>query len=280
MVSAKKIFDFYLNSSIHVALAVTSFAGITMLIHDLNMDHNLLFFIFFGTITGYNFVKYSGVAKFQHFNLSVNLKIIQVFSLLCFLVLIYYALKQPVYVILATVFLGLLTLLYSLPVFSNSKNLRSFTGVKIFVIAFVWAGVTVILPALEPGLITDEDICVEFVQRTMFVIVLTIPFDIRDIHFDSDQLGTIPQIFGVKKARTFGISLLIAVLMSEFFKQVTGISEIMVLVLIILLTAFLIQKSVIRQRRYFASFWVESVPVLWLIFLVLTEIFVSNVSSG
>lgn len=280
MVSAKKIFDFYLNSSIHVALAVTSFAGITMLIHDLNMDHNLLFFIFFGTITGYNFVKYSGVAKFQHFNLSVNLKIIQVFSLLCFLVLIYYALKQPVYVILATVFLGLLTLLYSLPVFSNSKNLRSFTGVKIFVIAFVWAGVTVILPALEPGLITDEDIYVEFVQRTMFVIVLTIPFDIRDIHFDSDQLGTIPQIFGVKKARTFGISLLIAVLMSEFFKQVTGISEIMVLVLIILLTAFLIQKSVIRQRRYFASFWVESVPVLWLIFLVLTEIFVSNVSSG
>ena len=39
---------------------------ITLLKFEQIFDEWILFFIFFATITGYNFVKYFGIAKFHH----------------------------------------------------------------------------------------------------------------------------------------------------------------------------------------------------------------------
>src|SRR5690606_9313982 len=54
----KNIFDFYLNASIHVALAVLSLAGVSFLLMDAIPDFKLLGFIFFSVIVCYNFIKY------------------------------------------------------------------------------------------------------------------------------------------------------------------------------------------------------------------------------
>ena len=86
----KKILNFYINSSIHVAIAVYAFIRITEMYFKLPNNKNLDYFIFYGTITGYNFVKYAGVAKLHHKSLTNDLKIIQVFSLLCFLAMCYF----------------------------------------------------------------------------------------------------------------------------------------------------------------------------------------------
>jgi len=83
-------FDFYLNASIHVSFAVLSFVKITEIYFDLPTNTPLNNFIFFGTITGYNFVKYAGVAKLHHRSLTTRLKAIQFFSFCCFLFLCYY----------------------------------------------------------------------------------------------------------------------------------------------------------------------------------------------
>jgi len=37
---------------------------------------------------------------------------------------------------------------------------------------------------------------------------------------------------------------------------------------ITLLTALLLYKAKIRQTKYFASFWVESIPVVWFLLLI------------
>ena len=81
----KLMFDFYLNASIHVAFSVYAFLRITEIYLELPYNENLNWFIFFGTITGYNFVKYAGVAKLHHRSLTKDLKIIQIFSFICFL---------------------------------------------------------------------------------------------------------------------------------------------------------------------------------------------------
>lgn len=274
MVTGKKILNFYINSSIHVALAVTAFTGVTMLNLELPPDADLLGFIFFGSVSGYNFVKYSRVSGFQHFSLNKNLRSIQVFSLLCGIAFIYYALKQPLSTLGVSTFFGVITALYALPVFSDNRNLRSLTGIKIFVIATVWAGVTVILPVLEAGFMYWPDLLVEFIQRLMFVVVLTLPFDIRDLRFDTKQLQTIPQLFGIRKTRILGISLLIAVVSAEFIKQTTDSADVMALLLIAIVTAVFIRKSVIQQARYYASFWVEGIPILWWFTLVIIEQFI------
>ena len=91
----KQLFDFYINASIHVALAVYALVRITELYFNLSYNESLDYFIFYGTISGYNFIKYAGVAKLHHRSLTNQLKSIQVFSLFCFLAMCYYAWQLP-----------------------------------------------------------------------------------------------------------------------------------------------------------------------------------------
>ena len=89
----KTLLDFYINSSIHVALSVYALTWITLNEFQIEYDENILYFNFYATITGYNFVKYFGLAKFHHRRLASWLKVIQIFSFICFLALGYYALN-------------------------------------------------------------------------------------------------------------------------------------------------------------------------------------------
>ncbi|MGB3774134.1 MAG: hypothetical protein WA951_02660, partial [Leeuwenhoekiella sp.] len=138
----RDIFNFYINSSIHVALSVCAFTAITFEIFQAEANLNLICFIFFGTVTGYNFVKYAGIAQLHHRSLTTALQTIQYFSLLCFFCCIYFTFKVGWNVLLGCLPLGLLTLFYAVPLFS-SQNLRTAPTIKIFVIAAVWAGATV-----------------------------------------------------------------------------------------------------------------------------------------
>ena len=69
----QKIFDFYINASIHVALAAVAFVKITEIYFDLPSNFYFDLFVLFGTITGYNFVKFAGVAKLHHRSLTDSL---------------------------------------------------------------------------------------------------------------------------------------------------------------------------------------------------------------
>ena len=57
----------HVNSSIHVAVAVYSLgSNYGIIFAGMSYNENLDYFIFYATITGYNFIKYAGVAKFYH----------------------------------------------------------------------------------------------------------------------------------------------------------------------------------------------------------------------
>ena len=58
MTLLKQLFNFYINSSIHVALAVYSLTYITLVEYGIKYDEDVLYFVFYSTITGYNFVKF------------------------------------------------------------------------------------------------------------------------------------------------------------------------------------------------------------------------------
>lgn len=267
MSTAKKILDIYINSSIHVALAVISLVSITALHHNIRPDFHLLLFIFFGTVSGYNFVKYSGVVKMYHRNLTKSLEIIRLITFLCIIGLFISLFLIPLKTLLWAGGFGLLTLLYALPVFSRQRNLRSFSGLKIFVIAFVWAGVTVILPLSPSKNVIFEAPVIEFVQRFLLVLVWILPFEIRDLKFDLQQLGTIPQRVGVTRTKIFGVVLLLFLVGLEFLKNTASIETILALSLTAIVSLVLVWKSKENQSQYFAAFWVEGIPLLWLVFL-------------
>lgn len=269
----KQVFDFYINSSIHVALAVVSLCLVTYLNYDLPVNVDVLFFIFFGSITGYNFVKYAGLVKLHHSNLAKGLKIIQIFSFFIFLLLMWFALKIGWELVLYSAFFGLFTLLYALPVFSEKRNLRSISGIKVFVIAFVWAGVTVVLPFIDGVGEISGVVYLEFIQRFLWVLVLILPFEIRDLKYDLEQLGTIPQQIGVTKTKIFGFVLLAILLLLELVKERRAEGGLLALLIVVFVTGLFIARSRERQSSYFSSFWVEGIPIFWAVLLYLFKSF-------
>ncbi len=266
----KNILDFYINSSLHVALAVVSLSLISFLEFNIEIDKNLLFFIFFGSITGYNFVKYAGIAKLHHASLARNLKLIQIFSFFCFLALLYFAFQQELKIFLAAAILGVFTLLYAIPLGKNRQNLRNIGGIKIFIIAVVWAGVTVILPLLNQ--VNLKEIGFTFFQRFFFVIAITLPFEIRDLKFDSGDLNTIPQQIGIANTKKIGYVLLGIILLLELLKSYFSVINLIALSLTLLVSAYFIKAARIDQGGYYSAFWVEGIPVFWLLVWLLTKI--------
>lgn len=273
----KQILNFYINSSIHVALAVFSMSWVTLKDFNLPYDANVLYFIFYASITGYNFVKYFGMAKFHHRSLTAWLKLIQMFSLLCFILMCYYGLKLQEKAILYIAGFGLITFLYAIPFLPNrffvdeQNNLRSITGLKVYVIALVWAGVTVFLPLLNANYHVGDDVIITGIQRFVFVIMLMLPFEIRDLQYDSLKLSTIPQKIGIKGTKIMGVLLGTIFFFLEFFKNERHFGEVIVLFTITMASVLFLIFAKKEQGKYYCSFWVEGLPVLWLLlYLIVT----------
>jgi len=263
MKSLKGLFDFYINSSIHVAFAVLALALITEKQLDLELDLYFNLFIFLGTITGYNFVKYAALAGLHHRNLTDRLKMIQTFSFICFIGLMYVAYQFTVSFWISCIPLALLTVLYAIPFLPHKTNLRKVPSIKIFIIAAVWAGVTVYLPVAYNVTNFSTEFYLEIAQRFMLVLALIIPFEIRDLTYDSNALGTLPQVLGIKKTKLVGLSMVLGCMVLEAFKA-NAFSTYAIL----LLTALAIIRSSSKQPHYYASFAVEGIPILWGIFIL------------
>ena len=145
------VFAFYLDASIHVALAVFALVFCTGYTLHILIDGHLAYFLLFGSISCYNFVKY-GVEAEKYIRVANRYhKNIQFFSLICVALSMYHAFFLPVTTWLGIGVLVLLTGLYALPVMPGAKNLRNWGGFKIFLVALVWAGTTVTLPVLAIG---------------------------------------------------------------------------------------------------------------------------------
>lgn len=268
----KKLFHFYINSSIHVSLAVVCLTAITFQNFGFPLIENFFLFVFFGTITGYNFVKYAGIAKLHHRSLAKNLQVIQIFSFISFLAFVYFSFLQPISVLVSGGIMGVLTLLYAIPIFSENRNLRGINGVKVYIIAFVWAGVTVVIPAIYYSNVFQWDLYLEFLQRFSLVIALMLPFEIRDLKFDMMQLGTIPQKFGVKGSKIIGTLLIGIFILVEFLKQEISWPEVLSVLFVGIVTIVFLKNSKINQKDFYSSFWVEAIPIFWwLILQILSE---------
>ncbi len=264
MQAFKNILNFYLNASIHVALAAYSFLRITEFYFELEQHINLGYFTFFSSISGYNFVKYFGIAKFHHRSLTKNLKIIQLFSFVCFLLMCYYGAQLAMRVLLLYGCFAILTILYALPFLSGfQKNLRSISYVKVGVVALVWSGVTVVVPLVAAGTDLTMSLAVCYaIQRMLLIYVLMVPFDIRDMKFDVMSFQTIPTKIGVEKTKKLGYVLLLFTLVLEFVITPGEVFRNLYLVLF-LMVLFFVMRAKNEQSQYYSSFWVEAIPIVW-----------------
>ena len=268
----KKILDFYINCSIHVALSVFALVRITEYIFGIKEDSAVLIFAFFGTIVGYNFVKYDALARIQKRQMKPQLKGIALVSLISLLLTAYGFIQlQSITQIIGIVFL-LLTMLYTLPFFPNKKNARNWAGIKIYIVALCWVGVTLVLPIVNAGLPLTTDFYLKCVQRFILVFVLILIFEIIDLMQDDPHLKTVPQQIGVAFTKRLGYVLLSIFCLLELFKVNTHDSiaiasfDCTLQCVIALVVGLFLAFANPYRSKYYTSFWVESIPImLWLL---------------
>lgn len=265
----KKILNFYIHGSIHVALAV--YALVRMTFHFFHIDYNapMAFFAFFGTIVGYNFVKYDELVRAKKLKLNFERKVIVGLSFVSFLATGYCFFQLSFNAQLLTLFFLGLTVLYTLPVFPKMGNARNWAGIKIYIVAFCWAGITLCLPIINAGLPFNNDVWLKFCQRFLLVIILILIFEIIDLKTDHPSLQTVPQKIGIKKTKWLNLLLLIPFYCLEFFKSDFQIIQLWInLILIIVLALFTLFANP-KRSEYYTSFWVESIPFFWWLLVLL-----------
>lgn len=252
-----KLFDFYILSSIHVGFAVFCLVKITEFSSNIIPNTALSTCVFFATILGYNFLKYMEVFKNGNYH-SAKYYLILGVSLVALIAFFYFFIKLPKAFQLYLFVSGILVILYPL--------LRKLGWLKLFFVSAVVTYISVGIPYLDSPF-SNQDFLINGIQRFFILSSLLIPFEIIDSSFDPISLQTIPQKFGINKSKLFGMLLVIPFMILEFIKSNSSIIS----VFIGLITVVLIHFSSTHRNKYYTSFWVESVPIFWLILLLIWQ---------
>ncbi|HIP27175.1 MAG TPA: hypothetical protein EYG80_05925 [Flavobacteriaceae bacterium] len=155
---------------------------------------------------------------------------------------------------------SLAILFYTFPM--EKYSLRNIAGLKLFLIAFSWAGITVLFPLVQNYISLRFADYLTFIQRFIFVIVITIPFDIRDMKYDNSSLKTLPQQLGVSKTKIVGVLLIVLFIIIEVIKS-NGDQSVWSTLIISIISGILLVKSTKNQSKYYSAFFVEALPILW-----------------
>jgi 4-hydroxybenzoate polyprenyltransferase len=168
------------------------------------------------------------------------------------------------------VHLALISMFYSLPVVPGPKGwvlLRNIPLLKVFLIAYVWACVTVWLPLLGAGWdIRSGEGWHLFGQRFLFILPLTILFDIRDVEKDQATATlTLPRLVGVARAKAIAWFILLAYLLLVILTQ-SG-SHRVALVSCGLVYGIVIGLAHKRRSEYFYALAADGILVLPMLLL-------------
>ena len=265
MLALKRLFRFYVNASVHVALGVISLYLTTIESLSILVNKNLVGFLFFATIVCYNFVKYGVEADKYLIVARPSHKPIQIFSFFSFVAAIWFLLNLGRIVLPLIIILTLISILYAVPLTSSKKNLRSLLGLKVVIVALVWTGFTVLLPVLVEFRIFDRTVFMVCAQNFVLVAVLMVPFEIRDLKYDKLELRTLPQRFGVLHSKYIGYALSFFYLSLKLIGDGWGVRNIVFSATTFGLLVIALYFTKENQSKYYASFGVEGVPVFLLL---------------
>lgn len=267
MTLLKRLFDFYLEASLHVALAAWAFVCVTEILLGLLPDYPLQGFVFCGTVVGYNFVKYDALARSGSSMRSPRMKGFIAVSVVAFFIGFYCFLQLTRTVQVVALVCAAITALYTLPFFPNRRNARSWSGLKIYIVAACWVGATALLPVLEAGMALDRDVVIVCVKRFLLVVVELFIFEIIDLSWDDPHLKTVPQQIGVNNTKRLGVALLVVFLLLELSQAGEDAVRFAAGSLMVIVTGLFLWLSREDRSRYYTTFWVEAVPVFWLLLL-------------
>ena len=153
---------------------------------------------------------------------------------------------------------GLISALYVIRL--CGKNLRETPFLKIHLIALSWTLILIVFPIVNESIDTSK--WLYGVAHYLFVLGVTIPFDIRDLKYDSVSQKTIPQLVGVPASKVIGVfAILIFGLLMTQINPVFIINPLFV-VAIIFQILLLVLANERRSDAYYAGLIDGAIGVL------------------
>jgi hypothetical protein len=256
-----RLFYFYIHGSFHVAMALVAFLAYTDFLYAGSVPSAYYGLLFFGAVAGYNAIKYGAEPWKKRPRSGAQRVFISVITAIAaaFALGFGFGLSLRYWLLVASA--GLLTAVYALPLLPGFRNLRSFGLLKVPLVAMVWVHLTLWIPLWDVSVFTDWNYGIEGLQRLLWVCLLMIPFEIRDMDTDPAEMRTLPMRLGLPRTRRLvWIAAMIFVLMT-LLKDIYTWPEFLSKFLAALWMGLAVQFSGIKQKPYYASFWVESIPI-------------------
>ena len=261
----KKAINFLIFSHFWISIGAVSLLIGNYKTLNIEINYAYLSLAFFSTLFGYS-LQYSSQEKINNLRLiqsmwvEKNKSFILVCKIVSLLASLFFA------VILFDIKLLFLSIPFFLIVFLYKtkttflKGLRTFPFVKIFLIASCWAWVCSIIPQYLCCNINLNWVNVSY--NFIFIIAITIPFDVRDLNYDLSNLLTIPTALGKRKSIFLAQFLIISLLIPCIFYGYYEIAFYLIFVFLVLIPAFF------TKNEYYYLFMLDGVLVVFPIFAV------------
>lgn len=174
--------------------------------------------------------------------------------------------------------LSLVALAYAAPMLRRNAKLIRIREIglwKIFLVALVWSGMTVILPAIDHlgwRQLFSAPSWVMALERSIFILAITIPFDIRDLANDAKKgVRTIPSVIGWFRSVLLAEVLLLLFLFLIWWRIGTDQPLFWAYLVSTLITMFGVSFAHPKRHDMYCSFWIEGTMILqFLLILLLT----------
>lgn len=276
-------------SNFFVSLCVVALTYRTFLYFNITSSNAMLVLVFSATYFIYNFQRLVRMNQKEIDEANIGFRMRWVYKnkqpviftiVIAVIILVVSLFYLNIETIMVLVIMGVFSVVYVvrfIPYNNKWLALRDIPFLKIFVIAFVWALVTGMLPIISSKDLIQINLhhILFLTKQFLFVVAITIPFDIRDMKYDVEKgIKTFPLVVGVKKVIILGVLLLlgfIAIVSYEFlvFQNITmslWIAEIIT----ILLVAVLLLLSKKQQPELFYSLIIEGTSLLLAITVLLS----------
>lgn len=211
----KNVYCFLVYTNLLIALAAVAQCALTYLILDYPINPYILLIEGGTTLSLYNLSLYLSLPENTSASpyrrtrwIGSNMSIFWLGSALAVLGTLY-ALFHIQHLTVAYLFLiGVLSAAYAVPIFrigGRRLGLRQVPGLKLFYIALIWSLSSVGLPVVE---LFSSGVSVDWFManylglvKIIFLLLCTLPFDIRDIEQDASYaLKTLPTLLGKDRA--------------------------------------------------------------------------------
>ena len=228
-------------SNLFVSLCVAAFTHLTYLIYKLPKDNLplILIMVFCFSFFTYNFQRFIKLRS-SHQNhtkpgnqlkwmikermiLTISSIIAGIVGLVC----TYFINPICFFILIPMGGLSTFYVVPLLPFYKKSPTLREIPYLKIFIIGLVWSIIVVALPLLDSQPTIGNSILLnsklEIFQNLLFIIAITLPFDIRDLDYDKNSnLKTIPLLLGVTKTILLSELLLMSSILLLYNSNITS----------------------------------------------------------